>query len=93
MFSHYNSDTAGVTRKKETPALFNLNLQDFQEAADWVKAYLLGHGYDVQEVVLEPYSQRWMFYTAQGEFVIALSHELMERALGVLLWKEYIKEK
>jgi hypothetical protein len=34
-----------------------------------------------------------MFYTAEGEFVIALNHELMERALGVLLWKDYIKEK
>jgi hypothetical protein len=73
--------------------LFNTSLPAFQEAADWVKAYLLGHGYDVQEVVLDPYTQRWMFYTAEGEFVIALSHDFMERALGVLLWKEYPRER
>jgi hypothetical protein len=68
-------------------------LTAYQEAADWVRVYLLGHGYDVQEVVLDPYSERWMFYTADGQFVIALSHDYMERLLGVLLWKEYPKEQ
>jgi hypothetical protein len=43
--------------------------------------------------VLDPYSERWMFYTADGQFVIALSHDYMERLLGVLLWKEYPKEQ
>lgn len=68
-------------------------LTAYQESADWVRDYLRNnHGYDVQEVVLDPYAERWLFYTAEGEFVIALSHDCMERLLGVLLWKDYPKE-
>ena len=65
----------------------------YQEPADWVKKYLkINYGHDVQEVVLDPYAECWLFYTAEGKFVTAVSHDCMERLLGVLLWKEFPKE-
>lgn len=91
MYEHFNSDTAGVKITKPTPTGFVLVLGSFQEAADWVKGYLRGHGYDVMEAVFDPYSNRWMFYSHEGTFIIALDHDYMERLLGVLLWKEYPK--
>ena len=93
MMHGWTPDTSGVKQTKPTPSLFNTNLLGYQEASNWVKAYLLQHGYVVKEVVLDPYTQRWMFYTAEGEFVTFIEHELMERLLGVLVWGDYAVSK
>lgn len=89
----WKPDTSGVSLTKPTPYLFTAHLPSFQCPADWVKGFLNSYGYAVVECVVEPYSNRWMFYSERGEFIIALSHEYMERLLGVLVWSEFAKEK
>ena len=93
MFAHYNSDTAGISLKKTTPELFLATLDSYEKPVAWVKTFLNTQGYDVQRVELDPYTNLWRFYSAEGEFVTALSHNFMERLLGVLLWKIYTREQ
>ena len=89
MFAHYTPDTSGVNRQKTTPELFLAVLDSYEKPVAWVKAFLNMRGYDVQRVALDPYTCLWRFYSADGEFVTALSHELMERLLEVTAYKRY----
>ena len=93
MFAHYTPDTSGVNRQKTTPELFLAVLDSYEKPVAWVKAFLNTHGYDIHRVELDPYTCLWRFYSAKGEFVTALSHDFMERLLGVLLWKIYTREQ
>jgi hypothetical protein len=79
MFGMFNAATTGAERKKSTSPLFNVPLGTFAGEIAWVKQFLAERGYHVEEAVLDPYVERWNFYTAGGVFLITLRHDLIER--------------
>ena len=81
MFGMFNAATTGVERKKSTSSLFNVPLGVFADEIAWVKQFLAERGYHVEEAVLDPYVERWNFYTAGGVFLITLRHDLIERIM------------
>jgi hypothetical protein len=81
MFGMFNAATTSVERKKSTSPLFNVPLGAFADEIAWVKQFLAERGYHVEEAVLDPYVERWNFYTAGGVFLIALRHDLIERIM------------
>jgi hypothetical protein len=81
MFGMFNAATTGVGRKKSTSPLFNVPIGTFADEIAWVKQFLAERGYHVEEAVLDPYVERWNFYTAGGVFLISLRHDLIERIM------------
>ena len=81
MFGMFNAATTGVEREKSTSPLFNVPLGTFADEIAWVKQFLAERGYHVEEAVLDPYVERWNFYTAGGVFLITLRHDFIERIM------------
>lgn len=77
----FNAATTGVQRRKSTSPLFDVPLGAFADGIAWVKQFLAERGYHVEEAVLDPYVERWNFYTAGGVFLTTLRHDLIERIM------------
>ena len=80
MFGMFNAATTGVERKKSTSPLFTVPLGTFADEIAWVKQFLAGRGYHVEEAVLDPYVERWNFYTGRV-LLITLPHDLIQRIM------------
>jgi hypothetical protein len=81
MFGMFNAATTGVERKKSTSPLFTVPLGTFADEIAWVKQFLAERGYHVEEAVLDPYVERWNFYTAGAVLLITLPHDLIQRIM------------
>jgi hypothetical protein len=81
MFGMFNAAITGVERKKSISPLFSVPLGAFSDEIAWVKQFLAERGYHIEEAVLDPYVERWNFYTAGGVFLITLQHDLIERIM------------
>ena len=62
-------------------------MSSYQEPADWFKKRLAEHGFYTNEVVLDPYTERWMFYEDET-FVLAVPHDVMDYVMGKLLYPD-----
>jgi hypothetical protein len=71
-----NLDKLGLALRKSIPRLFEGNLDVFQGAVQWI-AYVIGQ--PITRATLCPYTERWLFYNESGEFMFALSHDLVDR--------------
>lgn len=85
-------ESMGLKLTKHTPELYQKHLENYQPAVDWIRKQLLDHGYDCNEAVLDPYTERWTFYERR-EPVLILHNDVVERVLGILLWKDYMSDK
>lgn len=84
--SFYPSDElpGGVQRKKPTHMLFQVRLEDFQSAVDWLRAYIFRYsGHVVTEVALVPDVEQWHFQVEEG-FAVPIPHDTVQRLENTL---------
>ena len=78
MLNQGYSDTMGVTLTKSTPKLFNCSLKYYEDAIEWVKAFLAERGYYVTRATLDPYVEVWFLYERDGTLITALDNAIIE---------------
>ena len=71
-------DSMGVTLEKQTPRLFNIPLNYFEDAVGWVRRQMHARGYCVAKAVLDPYVEVWFFYDYENGLVLTLDHSSLE---------------
>lgn len=80
----FNEDTTGVQRKPP-PEGFSINLEHYSAAVEWLKSHVMrNHGLQVVKVVHDAYAGLWRCYDPEGEIVVNVEHELMQRLALVL---------
>lgn len=85
MSDYGSSDKAGVTFTKPAPRLAKLDRRDFADAIEWVSGFVLRTaGRDIQDVMFDPYAERWHFYEPDGALIVILPHETVYRAQWLL---------
>lgn len=63
--------------------------ENFQREIDWMKAHIKRQfGITTENAVLEPYTERWFFYTSDARLVATVPHELVETLYGLFLLEE-----
>lgn len=82
----YNWDTLGLTPTKPLHRLFISNFEVYQRAIDCIRQLLLEtSGLVATRATLDPPVEQWRFYDHEGNFLITVLHELVDRVLGVLI--------
>lgn len=84
---------------KPAPPSFSINLSDFVQSIEWIKAFLhKKFGVRVGKVVHDAYPNLWRCYDVDGEIITNIDHALMSRLAIVLaeidaLWLQDLVEK
>lgn len=79
----YNPDNFKPTKPKKQD--WNLALETYRPAIDWIKKHIMIHfGLVVSDVVHEPDISAWRFYDG-SDVVLSIEHELMDRVLIIVM--------
>ena len=80
----YNGETDGA-KLKPPPQSFNIDLDFYKEACDWIKRFLRkSYGHEVDKVIHDAYPNIWRVYDHEGEVIVNINHDIMARLALVL---------
>lgn len=75
----HNWDALGLRPTKPLHPLFTSNFDYYQAAIDWIRAVLRRHGFEPDRATLDPPTERWHFYTLEGDLIVSVSHDTVDR--------------